>query len=51
MTAPTAEPGESMADVRRAAALYLPGSRIRRRLFWRYTLIYDESPAGASVGE
>lgn len=51
MTAPTAEPGESMADVRRAAALCLPGSRIRRRLFWRYTLIYDESPAGASVGE
>ena len=51
MTAPTADPGESMADVRRAAASCLPGSRIRRRLFWRYTLIYDARPAGASVGE
>lgn len=51
MTAPTADPGESMADVRRAAASCLPGSRIRRRLFWRYTLIYDAMPAGASVGE
>lgn len=51
MTAPTADPGESMADVQRAAASCLPGSRIRRRLFWRYTLIYDARPAGASVGE
>ena len=51
MTAPTADPGESMADARRAAASCLPGSRIRRRLFWRYTLIYDARPAGASVGE
>ncbi|MDV6273795.1 methyltransferase domain-containing protein [Rhodococcus erythropolis] len=51
MTAPTAEAGESMADVRRAAARHLPGSRIKRRLFWRYTLIYDARLAAASVGE
>ncbi|MBT2267479.1 class I SAM-dependent methyltransferase [Rhodococcus erythropolis] len=51
MTAPTADPRESMADVRRAAASCLPGSRIRRRLFWRYTLIYDATVAAASVGE
>ncbi|MCD2106707.1 class I SAM-dependent methyltransferase [Rhodococcus erythropolis] len=51
MTAPTAEAGESMADIRRAATRYLPDSQIKRRLFWRYTLIYDARLAAASVGE
>ncbi len=41
MTAPTADPAETMADIRAAAAQELPGARIRRRLFWRYTLVYD----------
>jgi len=41
MTAPTAEPRETLADIRAAAARELPGARIRRRLFWRYTLVYD----------
>lgn len=45
MTAPTADPQETLADIRAAAALELPGARIRRRLFWRYTLVYD-APAG-----
>ncbi|MFF4615815.1 class I SAM-dependent methyltransferase [Nonomuraea jabiensis] len=45
MTAPTAEARETLADIRAAAAQELPGARVRRRLFWRYTLVYD-APAG-----
>ncbi|MFI6739098.1 class I SAM-dependent methyltransferase [Nonomuraea sp. NPDC050451] len=45
MTAPTAEAQETLADIRAAAAQELPGARVRRRLFWRYTLVYD-APAG-----
>ncbi|MGY1433742.1 class I SAM-dependent methyltransferase [Streptomyces reniochalinae] len=41
MTAPTREPLETVDDIRAAAARELPGARIRRRLFWRYTLVYD----------
>ena len=41
MRAPTAEPRESLAEIRATAARELPGARIRRRLFWRYTLVYD----------
>jgi hypothetical protein len=35
MTAPTADPADTLADIRRAAAQELTGARIRRRLFWR----------------
>ncbi|MEV0599901.1 class I SAM-dependent methyltransferase [Streptomyces sp. NPDC050315] len=45
LTAPTTDPRETLGDIRAAAALELPGARIRRRLFWRYTLVYD-APAG-----
>ncbi|MFF4778150.1 class I SAM-dependent methyltransferase [Microtetraspora fusca] len=45
MTAPTADPRETLAEIRAAAARELPGARIRRRLFWRYTLVYD-APSG-----
>jgi SAM-dependent methyltransferase len=45
MTVPTADPQETLAGIRAAAARELPGARIRRRLFWRYTLVYD-APAG-----
>ncbi|MCT9934878.1 class I SAM-dependent methyltransferase [Planotetraspora sp. A-T 1434] len=41
MTAPTADPQETLADIRAAAVRELPGARIHRRLFWRYTLVYD----------
>jgi len=41
MTAPTTAAQETLADIRDAAARELPGARIRRRLFWRYTLVYD----------
>lgn len=40
MSARTAVPQHTLADVRLAAARVLPGARIRRRLFWRYTLTY-----------
>lgn len=43
MTAPTADPSDSLADIRSAAARELPGARIRRRLFWRYSLVFDAS--------
>lgn len=46
MTAPTAEPRETLAEIRAAAARELPGARVRRRLFWRYTLVHD-APAEA----
>ncbi|MFC8532213.1 class I SAM-dependent methyltransferase [Nocardia sp. NPDC057227] len=42
MRAPIAEPRETLAEIRAAAAGELPGARIRRRLFWRYTLVYDD---------
>ncbi|WP_225848045.1 bifunctional 2-polyprenyl-6-hydroxyphenol methylase/3-demethylubiquinol 3-O-methyltransferase UbiG [Streptomyces sp. HPF1205] len=45
MTAPTADARETLGDIRAAAAQELPGARIRRRLFWRYSLVYD-APAG-----
>lgn len=41
MAAPTAEPQETLRVIRAAAAQELPGARIHRRLFWRYTLVYD----------
>lgn len=41
MTAPTADARETLRDIRAAAARELPGARIRRRLFWRYSLVYD----------
>ncbi|MFF5011535.1 class I SAM-dependent methyltransferase [Streptomyces phaeochromogenes] len=41
MTAPTTAPQETLGEIRAAAAQELPGARIRRRLFWRYSLVYD----------
>ncbi|GAB7189920.1 class I SAM-dependent methyltransferase [Kineococcus sp. NUM-3379] len=35
---PLRDPEASLAEVRAAAAQLLPGSRVRRRLYWRYTL-------------
>ncbi|MEU1980260.1 class I SAM-dependent methyltransferase [Nocardia sp. NPDC019395] len=45
MRAPTADPKETLADIRAAVVRELPGARVRRRLFWRYTLVYD-APGG-----
>lgn len=41
MRAPTAEPAQTLTRIRAAAARELPGARVRRRLFWRHTLVYD----------
>ena len=39
--APMLDPRESWGEVRRAAKAALPGSRYRRRLYWRYTLVWN----------
>jgi hypothetical protein len=43
MSAPTATASTSLREVLAVAARILPGARIRRRLFWRYTLDYRKS--------
>ncbi|MDQ0600864.1 protein-L-isoaspartate O-methyltransferase [Streptomyces canus] len=40
MTAVTRVPGATFAEIVREARRILPGARIRRRLFWRYTLVW-----------
>lgn len=40
------EPRMSLAEIRRASRLRLPGARVRRLLFWRYSLVYTRPPAG-----
>ncbi|WP_406070628.1 class I SAM-dependent methyltransferase [Streptomyces sp. NBC_01020] len=40
MTAPTRPATMTFADIVRGAHEALPGSRLRRRLFWRYTLVW-----------
>lgn len=40
MSARTAPPGTTLDEIRAAAADVLPGAQVRRRLFWRYTLVY-----------
>ena len=39
-----ADPGETLAEVRVAARRLLPGARIRRRLYWRFTLTWTAPP-------
>jgi hypothetical protein len=48
MTAPTAEPLETFEQIREAAQAVLPGVRMRRSLFWRYTAVW-EAPAARSA--
>lgn len=43
MTAPTAAPTETLEQIKRAAQAQLPGCRVRRRLFWRYSVVFTES--------
>ncbi|CAL9589816.1 Trans-aconitate 2-methyltransferase [Streptomyces sp. enrichment culture] len=40
MTAPTRPATMAFADIVRDAHRVLPGARLRRRLFWRYTLVW-----------
>ena len=39
--APTAPPRETYAQARRLAEAVLPGVRYRRRILWRYSLVWD----------
>jgi len=38
--APTRDPAMSLAEIRRSAAAVLPGARVARRLYWRYSLLW-----------
>jgi len=42
VTAPTAPPTMTLDDVRVRAAQLLPGARVRRRLLWRYTILWTK---------
>ncbi|MBV7249260.1 class I SAM-dependent methyltransferase [Streptomyces rubiginosohelvolus] len=42
MTAPTRPATMDFADIVRRARHALPGARLRRRLFWRYTLVWHQ---------
>jgi hypothetical protein len=42
MTAPATLDRTNWRDVRALAASHLPGSRLRRRLLWRYTIVWDK---------
>jgi SAM-dependent methyltransferase len=41
MSAPVAPVTTTLPQIRAAADAVLPGARIRRRLFWRYTLVWE----------
>uniref|UniRef100_A0AAU2W1Y0 Class I SAM-dependent methyltransferase n=1 Tax=Streptomyces sp. NBC_00008 TaxID=2903610 RepID=A0AAU2W1Y0_9ACTN len=43
MTAPTRPAVMSFADIAREAREVLPGARLRRRVFWRYTLVWHQN--------
>jgi hypothetical protein len=48
MSAPVAPATATLRQTRAAARSLLPGARIRRRLFWRYTLVWT-APAAEST--
>jgi len=39
--APVVDPQTTLPEIRREARRLLPAAVIRRRLYWRYTLIYQ----------
>jgi ubiquinone/menaquinone biosynthesis C-methylase UbiE len=41
-SAPIMDPDMTWAEVRRAARRALPGARYRRRLLWRYSIVWDK---------
>ncbi|MFD4178399.1 MULTISPECIES: class I SAM-dependent methyltransferase [Streptomyces] len=45
MTAPTRPATAAFPEIVREARLVLPGARLRRRLFWRYTLVWNQGPS------
>lgn len=44
---PVVRAREPLAEIRRAAARALPGARVRRRFYYRYTLTWDRPGAGS----
>jgi SAM-dependent methyltransferase len=42
--APVQEPRETLAEIRRECDLLLPGATLRRRLLFRYSLIWRKAP-------
>jgi len=42
---PVRDPDTTLAEIRAAAAELLPGAVVRRRVFWRYTLLWRRPPA------
>jgi ubiquinone/menaquinone biosynthesis C-methylase UbiE len=46
MTAPVKAPTMTLAQLRAQVAPILPGARIRRRLFWRYSLVWRAGRTG-----
>jgi SAM-dependent methyltransferase len=44
MSAPVAPATGTLPEIRAASQALLPGARIRRRLFWRYTLVWTAPP-------
>jgi 2-polyprenyl-3-methyl-5-hydroxy-6-metoxy-1,4-benzoquinol methylase len=40
--APKRDPGESWKEIQRAVADLLPGATFRRRLYWRYSVIWNK---------
>ncbi|MGW0785659.1 class I SAM-dependent methyltransferase [Streptomyces sp. NPDC002913] len=51
MTAPTRPPSMSFAEIERGAREVLPGARLRRRLFWRYTLVWHQDRRPLTRGQ
>ena len=48
MTAPTRPATMGFREIVREARRTLPGARLRRRLFWRYTLVWHNDPDDAA---
>lgn len=43
MTAPAKEPTATLGEIRRAAAAELPGARVHRHVYWRYSLLWEKA--------
>ncbi|WP_208545484.1 hypothetical protein [Streptomyces sp. Tu 2975] len=48
---PVRQPDMALADVRREAAVLLPGAGLRRLLFWRHLLVFREQPLTTDPSE
>jgi hypothetical protein len=43
MTAAVRDPAATLAEIRRAAAAELPGARVHRHLYFRYSLFWEKA--------